>query len=73
MIQPVVIYESPHRLVKLLGELTEHYLAAAICVARELTKAYEEFRSGAPDQLRAHYTQHPPKGEVVVIARIGRS
>ncbi len=72
LVQPVVIYESPHRLVKLLGELTEHYPAAAICVARELTKAYEEFRSGTPDQLKKHYEAHPPKGEVVVIASIGR-
>ncbi len=69
LIQPVVLYESPYRLVKLLGELTEHYPEALVCVARELTKVHEEFRQGAPQELHAWYTERPPRGEIVVIVR----
>jgi 16S rRNA (cytidine1402-2'-O)-methyltransferase len=69
MVKPVVLYESPHRLVKLLGELIEHYPEAQVCVARELTKKFEEFRVGTPAELRGWYEQHPPKGEIVVVIR----
>lgn len=69
-IQPVVIYESPYRLVKLLGELNDHYPQATIIVARELTKMHEEFRKGTPAELQQHYEQHSPKGEIVVIVEI---
>jgi 16S rRNA (cytidine1402-2'-O)-methyltransferase len=38
-----------------------------VAVARELTKLYEECRSGSAQELIAHYTAHPPKGEIVVL------
>lgn len=69
LIMPVVLYESPRRLVKLLGELEATYPEAQVCVARELTKKFEEFRVGTPAQLRLHYEDHPPKGEIVVVVR----
>lgn len=65
--KPIILYESTHRLVKLLGELDDRYPHAYVMVARELTKHYEEFRSGTPRQLSEHYAAHPPKGEIVVI------
>lgn len=65
--KPIVLYESPHRLIKLLDELGSRYPHAYVMVARELTKHYEEFRSGTPKQLFEHYTAKPPKGEIVVI------
>ena len=39
----------------------------ALCVARELTKQFEEFRRGNAGELLAHYRQHPPKGEITFL------
>lgn len=69
-LQPVVLYESPYRLVKLLGELTETYPNAEVAVARELTKTYEELQRATPSELLAHYSTHPVKGELVVVVKI---
>jgi len=64
----IILYESPHRLVKTLLELAA-FLApdrrAAVC--RELTKIYEETNNGTLQELGAHYEKHPPKGEIVII------
>ena len=38
-----------------------------LCVARELTKQFEEYRKGLAGELLAHYTAHPPKGEIVLV------
>jgi 16S rRNA (cytidine1402-2'-O)-methyltransferase len=38
-----------------------------VCVARELTKLYEEFRRGSASEVKAYYEAHPPKGEIVII------
>jgi 16S rRNA (cytidine1402-2'-O)-methyltransferase len=38
-----------------------------LCVARELTKKFEEFRRGTASELLAHYEAHPPKGEIVLL------
>lgn len=70
MTPPVVLYESPHRLMKLLGELAERYPAAQVTVARELTKKFEEFAVGTPAELATKYTETPPKGEIVVVVRV---
>lgn len=64
----IILYESPHRLVKTLKEAGE-YLGeerqAAVC--RELTKLFEETRRGTLAELAAHYEATPPKGEIVVV------
>jgi 16S rRNA (cytidine1402-2'-O)-methyltransferase len=64
----IILYESPHRLVKTLQELAT-YLGtdrqAAVC--RELTKMFEETRKGTLSELATHYGQHAPKGEIVLI------
>ncbi|RYD59346.1 MAG: 16S rRNA (cytidine(1402)-2'-O)-methyltransferase [Sphingobacteriales bacterium] len=64
----IILYESPHRLVKTLKELST-YLGtdrqAAVC--RELTKMFEETRKGTLTELAAHYDKTPPKGEIVLI------
>ena len=64
----IVLYESPHKLIKTLGEMVE-YLGAErqACVSRELTKMFEENRRGTVAELHAHYTAHPPKGEIVIV------
>jgi len=38
-----------------------------LCIARELTKKFEEFRRGAAGELLAHYQARPPKGEIVLL------
>ena len=64
----IILYESPHRLVKTLTELATYFGAerqAAVC--RELTKMFEETNKNTLAALAAHYEQHPPKGEIVIV------
>lgn len=65
---PVVLYESPHRILKLLQEL-ENLSIPKVIIARELTKIHEEVISGTPTELLAHFATHPDtvRGEFVVI------
>ncbi|MBC7554278.1 MAG: 16S rRNA (cytidine(1402)-2'-O)-methyltransferase [Taibaiella sp.] len=66
----IVLYESPHRLVKTLEEMAAVFGAereAAVC--RELTKMFEETNRGTLSHLALHYTSHPPKGEIVIVIK----
>lgn len=67
---PVVFYESPYRLVKLMNEI-EEYLGAerGVFVGRELTKKFEELAAGTPAEIRARYEGRKVKGECVVIVQ----
>ncbi len=64
----MVFYESPHRLTKTLGQLSE-YLGedrnAAVC--REISKLHEETVRGTLQELFVHFSDKPPKGEIVLI------
>jgi 16S rRNA (cytidine1402-2'-O)-methyltransferase len=60
-------YESPHRIVKLLGELEAQWPAAEVVLARELTKKFEEYLRGTPAELAVHFGERKPKGEFVVM------
>ena len=70
MVSPVVLYESPHRMRKLLDELSGRYPDAQVSVAREITKKFEEIRVGTPVELAAHFEETAPKGEFVVVVRV---
>ena len=65
---PVVLYESPHRILKLLKEL-EVLKAPRVVIARELTKIHEEVVSGSVEEVQAHFIAHPEavRGEFVII------
>jgi 16S rRNA (cytidine1402-2'-O)-methyltransferase len=63
----LVFYESGPRLCDTLKAIGEALPGREIAVARELTKLFEEFRTGSAEELLAHYTTHPPKGEIVVL------
>lgn len=64
----MVFYESPHKLIKTLTQFTEHFGAdRPISVSRELTKLYEETIRGTAKEVLGHYTQNPPKGEIVIV------
>lgn len=68
-----VMYESPHRLIKLLEQLLEFCDAERkISVSRELTKKFEETINGTVTELLQHFLQHEPRGEFVVVVE-GRS
>lgn len=64
----VILYESPHRLVKCLAQI-EEFIGAdrKVCVVRELSKMFEEYKRGTAAEVRAYYEANPPKGEIVVI------
>jgi 16S rRNA (cytidine1402-2'-O)-methyltransferase len=63
----IVLYESPYRIEKLLGELNEVYPDRPVVLARELTKKFEEFLRGTPSQLIALTLKRSLKGEFVVL------
>lgn len=63
----LIFYETGPRLVKSLTAIGDILPGREVSVARELTKLFEECRTGDPAQLAAHYTAHPPKGEIVLL------
>jgi 16S rRNA (cytidine1402-2'-O)-methyltransferase len=62
-----VFFESPYRLTRTLAAAIDILPNRQLCVARELTKKFEEFRRGNAADLLAHYQAHPPKGEIVLL------
>lgn len=63
----MIFYESPHRLMKTLGQFSEAFGAdRRACVSRELTKIYEENISGTLEELILYYQENPIKGEIVI-------
>ncbi|KKR62607.1 16S rRNA (cytidine(1402)-2'-O)-methyltransferase [Candidatus Nomurabacteria bacterium RIFCSPHIGHO2_01_FULL_39_220] len=68
----VVFYESPHRILKTLESLVKFCPKEnqkKVCVARELTKIYEEFKIGNPAEILEYLNKNPEKqrGEFTVI------
>jgi 16S rRNA (cytidine1402-2'-O)-methyltransferase len=63
----LVFYESPYRVVKLLEEIATLYPMRKLVLARELTKKFEEFRSGRAGPLLEEIRAKAPKGEFVVL------
>lgn len=64
---PVVVFESPHRLLKLVDEVEDVLGERTVFVAREMTKRFEEVISGTPQQLRDRFAGRAVKGEIVVV------
>jgi 16S rRNA (cytidine1402-2'-O)-methyltransferase len=65
--QTSVFFESPYRILKTLSACAEIMPERQLCVARELTKKFEEFRRGTGAELLAHYEAHPAKGEITLV------
>jgi len=64
----LVFYEAPHRLLATLQAMAACFRGdRPVVLARELTKVHEEFWRGTIAAAIAHYQQHPPRGEFVVI------
>jgi 16S rRNA (cytidine1402-2'-O)-methyltransferase len=64
----MIFYESPFRLVKTLTQLSEAFgVERKASVSREISKIYEETKRGTLQELIQYYTEHIPKGEIVII------
>jgi 16S rRNA (cytidine1402-2'-O)-methyltransferase len=63
----LVLYETSPRLTDALVAIGEELPGREVAVARELTKKFEECRTGSAEELIEHYTAHPPKGEIVLV------
>jgi 16S rRNA (cytidine1402-2'-O)-methyltransferase len=64
----MVFYESPHRLVKTLDQFKEYFGAdRPASVSRELTKLYEETKSGSLEEVHAWFSAKEVKGEIVIV------
>jgi 16S rRNA (cytidine1402-2'-O)-methyltransferase len=63
----LILYESPYRVEKLLGELSEVFPGRQMVLARELTKKFEEYLRGTPAELRELFGKRTPRGEFVVL------
>ncbi len=62
-----IYFESPHRIERTLEALHAACPDRPVCVARELTKTFEEYRRGLPAEVLAHFQKHPPKGEITLL------
>lgn len=65
--ETTIFFESPHRIdgtLELMARLAPQHF---ICVARELTKKFEEFRRGTATEVYEHYKKHPAKGEICLV------
>ena len=65
--ETTLFFESPYRVLKTLQACNTIMPERQLCVARELTKKFEEFRRGTAAELLAHYEAHPAKGEIVLV------
>ena len=63
-----VLYESPHRIQKLLEQMLEHFSPERqICVAREITKIHETYFRGTVPEAIEFFNSNVVKGEFVVV------
>ncbi|CDO34863.1 MULTISPECIES: 16S rRNA (cytidine(1402)-2'-O)-methyltransferase [Novosphingobium] len=63
----LIFYETAPRLEASLQAIAATLPGREVAVARELTKKFEECRTGSPEEIIAHYAAHPPKGEIVLM------
>jgi 16S rRNA (cytidine1402-2'-O)-methyltransferase len=63
----LIFYDTAPRLADSLAIVNEVLPGREVSVGRELTKKFEECRTGTPADLIAHYDAHPPRGEIVLL------
>lgn len=64
----LIFYESPYRLTKALEQMAEVFGPdRKACVAREISKKFEEFKRGSLHELLLHFTENGVKGELVIL------
>jgi len=62
-----IFYESPHRLLKTLKSLYAQFGNINVCVCRELTKLFEEYKRGCINEIISYYEEKGVKGEIVLV------
>ena len=62
-----IFYESPHRVRATLENMLAVYGDRQVVLVRELTKIHEEYQRGLISELLAYTSEHPPKGECLLI------
>ena len=62
----IILYESPYRVVKTLGDIATYFGDREISVSREISKRFEETRNGTAAELQQYFEEHKPKGEFVI-------
>ncbi|WP_182187810.1 16S rRNA (cytidine(1402)-2'-O)-methyltransferase [Pectinatus frisingensis] len=66
--ETLIFYETPHRLVKILGEMLDVFgEARQVSVCRELTKKFEQFIRGSLREINEYFDSIEPRGEYVLI------
>ncbi len=66
----IIFYESPHKLLKTLSHFAEYFGPDRnVSVSREITKLHEETIRGTVTEVLKHYSQKPPKGEIVIVVQ----
>ncbi|GAB4405470.1 MAG: 16S rRNA (cytidine(1402)-2'-O)-methyltransferase [Anaerolineales bacterium] len=63
----LVLYEAPHRLLDTLADILATLGDRPVAIARELTKVHEEIWRGTVSEARAHFAEHPPRGEFTLV------
>ena len=63
----IILYESPHRILKTLKDIQDIFGDKEIACARELTKKFEEIKRGSASSLLAHFEKNKPRGEFIII------
>ena len=64
----IVLYVSPHKLNKTLEDIVLYFgKERPISISRELSKVFEETRRGTAQSILEHYTNHPAKGEIILV------
>lgn len=64
----MIFYESPFRLTKTLQQMSEYFGGERkASVSREISKLHEETKRGTLAELHAHFSEHDPKGEIVIV------
>jgi 16S rRNA (cytidine1402-2'-O)-methyltransferase len=69
----MIIYESPHRIIKTLTDIQIYFGSRNVVVARELTKKFEEIVRGSVQIVLTEVSKKSPRGEYVVIIEGNRS
>ncbi|MBN2458394.1 16S rRNA (cytidine(1402)-2'-O)-methyltransferase [Candidatus Woesearchaeota archaeon] len=67
MDETVIVYESPYRIAKSLEKIAEIMPEKNICIAREITKRFEEFIRGKPAEVIEKIGKRVLKGEIVIV------
>src|ERR1700678_118635 len=62
-----IYFESPYRVVRMLEDALAEIPQARLCLARELTKKFEEYRRGTAAEVLEHFKAHEPRGEFCLV------